>query len=55
MDDDEDERGLIMASIKAQIRRDGLDPDTEAVLIPAQVMADWVSQATREKMPTNKS
>jgi hypothetical protein len=55
MDDDEDERSLLIYAIREQIQNQGFDPDTDQVLIPSQVLAYWVTLATRVRYPTNRA
>jgi hypothetical protein len=55
MDDDEDERSIILEFIKQKIELTGRNPDTCAVLITAHDMAGLISEATRTKYPTNRA
>jgi hypothetical protein len=55
IDDDQGERELIIETFREKLNQRGHNPDTEAILIPAAVAAEWVSEATRERYATNKA
>ena len=55
IDDDDDERTHVGEFFAAQLKLRSHDPDLETVFIPSVTAAEWVSDATRTKYPTNRA
>ncbi|HMB05072.1 MAG TPA: hypothetical protein VKP69_15215, partial [Isosphaeraceae bacterium] len=53
IDDDGEERDQVAEYFAAQLRALGHDPETDVVLIPAPVAAEWLSQVARKQYATN--
>lgn len=55
VDDDDDERLHVAQFFVERLDQRGHDPDKETVRIPSLLAAEWVSDATRTKYPTNRA
>lgn len=55
IDDDQSEKEFIIEHFRHKLEELGHDPDRHKVLIPSAIIADWVSEATRERYATNRA
>jgi hypothetical protein len=55
IDDDDDERSHVAQFFVERLKERGHMPDLETVRIPSLIAAEWVSDATRTKYPTNRA
>jgi len=55
VDDDDDERSHVAQFFVERLTERGHDPVKETIRIPSLTAAEWVSDATRTKYPTNRA
>src|SRR5262249_23183183 len=55
MDDDQEEKNMIIEFFRGKLEDLGHDADRDKILLPSTIIADWVSEATREKYATNRA
>jgi hypothetical protein len=55
IDDDQDEKQVIIEFFKAKLEEFKHNPDHDAVLIPSATVAEWISLATRKNYATNQA
>lgn len=55
VDDDDEERNHVAEYFAEQLTMRSHDPDSQTVFIPSVTVAEWVSDATRTKYPTNRA
>ena len=55
IDDDQDEKEIIIEFFRTKLEEFKHNPDGDAVLIPSATIAEWVSQATRKNYATNQA
>ncbi len=55
VDDDDDERSHVAQFFVERLEERGHFADSETVRIPSLIAAEWVSDATRTKLPTNRA
>jgi hypothetical protein len=55
IDDDQEEKELIIEFFRDRLIQCGHDPETDAILIPSAVVARWISEATRKHYASNQA
>jgi hypothetical protein len=55
VDDDDEEQTLLAQHFTEQLTQRSHDPETQTIFIPSLTAAEWVSDATRTRYPTNRA
>jgi hypothetical protein len=54
LDDDEQERDLVVAEFRERLLRKNIDPDRAVVFVPTSIIHDWLQHATDERRSVTK-